>query len=191
MFIADMYRNFHILKKLKDKDITIVVHDPGEIFEENEDFLKIWNIIVIRKSVQDFLERECGIKAKFLYHPFYPYKIINNNTAENNVIVNKKEAVSISRIDVYKNIDILLNANKKLDRPIKIYGLVNPQYVLSKLSKLDFDKHYCGMFDKSFSQVSNILSKSKFMADLSELHLMVVGHNTPFWRQYTTTRSLY
>lgn len=30
MFIADMYQNFHLLNKLQDKDMKIVVHDPGE-----------------------------------------------------------------------------------------------------------------------------------------------------------------
>jgi hypothetical protein len=29
-------------------------------------------------------------------------------------------------------------SNKKLKKPIKIYGLTNPQYVSSKLNKLDF-----------------------------------------------------
>lgn len=42
MFIADMYQNFHLLDKLKYKDIKIVVHGPGEIFKENEDCLKGW-----------------------------------------------------------------------------------------------------------------------------------------------------
>ncbi len=169
MFIADMFENFHILQKIKDKDIKIVVHDPGEVFEENEDYLKRWNIIVIRKTVQAYLKGKHDIKAKFLYHPFYPYKKHLNNNLVNSDINSRKEVVSISRIEPHKNTDIILKANKKLDNPIKIYGLVNPQYVSSELNNLDFDKYYHGTFDKSFSQVSAILSKSKFMVDLSKI----------------------
>ncbi len=55
MFISDMYQNFSLLGKLKDKDIAIVVHDPVEIFEENEGYLREWNIVVIRKTIQDYL----------------------------------------------------------------------------------------------------------------------------------------
>ena len=83
MFIIDMYQNFNLLHKLKDKDVTIVVHDPDEFFKENEGYLKGWNIVVIRKTMQAYLKRKYGIKAKFLYHPFYPYeKFVDNNEDE-------------------------------------------------------------------------------------------------------------
>jgi hypothetical protein len=48
IFISDMYQNFYLLEKLKDKKVTIVIHDPHEIFTQNEKFLKNWNIILIR-----------------------------------------------------------------------------------------------------------------------------------------------
>jgi glycosyltransferase involved in cell wall biosynthesis len=185
MFIADMYENFHLLQKMKDKHITIVIHDPGEIFDENEGYLKEWNIIVIRKTVQAYLKRKHNIKAKFLYHPFYPYKKHLNNILENSDINSRKAVVSISRIAPHKNTDIILKANKKLSNHIKIYGLVNPQYVSSELKNLDFDKHYHGTFDKSFSQVSAILSKSKFMVDLSEIP------NDGGGTQYTFLEAIY
>jgi glycosyltransferase involved in cell wall biosynthesis len=194
MFIADMFRNFHLLDKLKDKDITIVVHDPGEIFNENVDYLKKWNVIVIRKTVLAHLKREYGIKAKFLYHPFYPYKNFASNIeekeeSENIITINnndKTEAVSISRIDAHKNIDVILRANKKIKKnPVKIYGLLNASYVYHNLKKLDFDKHYHGMFDKSFSQVSAILGKSKFMVDLIEIP------NDGGGTQYTFLEAIY
>ncbi len=171
MFITDMYQNFHLLHKLKDKDVTIVVHDPGEVFKENEHYLKRWNIVVIRKTVQAYLKRKYGIKAKFLYHPFYQYeKFVDNNEDEHPDRNNKTGAISILRIEPHKNIDVMLRANKKIKKnPIKIYGFFNPSYVHSSLKKLDFDRHYHGTFDKSFSQVSAILSKSTFMVDLSEI----------------------
>ena len=78
-----------------------------------------------------------------------------------------------------------MKANKKLKKPIKIYGLTNPQYVSSKLNKLDFNKYYQGMFEKSFSAISNILSKSKFMVDLSQLP------NDGGGTQYTFLEAIY
>lgn len=191
MFIADMYQNFHLLEKLKNKDITIVVHDACEIFKENEHYLKNWKIIVIRKTVKDYLKSKYDIISKFVYHPFYPYKRIlkdydENNSNDNYKTEEEEEAgVSISRIEYHKNTDIILKANKKLKKPIKIYGLTNPQYVSSKLNKLDFNKYYQGIFEKSFSSISNILSKSKFMVDLSQLP------NDGGGTQYTFLEAIY
>ena len=63
--------------------------------------------------------------------------------------------------------------------------MTNPQYVLSNLSKLDFDEHYHGMFDKSFSHVSKIIIISKFMVDLSEIP------NDGGGTQYTFLEAIY
>ena len=195
MFIADMYQNFHLLEKLKNKDITIVVHDACEIFKENEDYLKNWKIIVIRKTVKDYLKSKYDINAKFVYHPFHPYKRIFKDYDENDNINNYRtkeeeegegeEGVSISRIEYHKNTEMILKANKKLKKPIKIYGLTNPKYVASKLNKLDFNKYYQGIFEKSFNAISNILSKSKFMVDLSQLS------NDGGGTQYTFLEAIY
>jgi hypothetical protein len=58
-----MYQHFEYLEKLKrasiakgQGEITIVIHDPGEIFKFNEPYLKYWNIITIRKSMQQYLQ---------------------------------------------------------------------------------------------------------------------------------------
>ena len=184
IFIADMYQNFHLLEKLKNKDITIVVHDACEIFKENEHYLKNWKIIVIRKTVKNYLKSKYDIISKFLYHPFYPYKKIFKEY-DDNYSTKEEEGVSISRIEYHKNTDIILKANKKLKKPIKIYGLTNPKYVSSKLNKLDFNKYYQGIFEKSFSAISNILSKSKFMVDLSQLP------NDGGGTQYTFLEAIY
>ena len=186
MFIADMYQNFHLLEKLKNKDITIVVHDACEIFKENEHYLKNWKIIVIRKTVKDYLKSKYDINSKFVCHPFYPYKRIFKEYENDNINNYRTEnGVSISRIEHHKNTDILLKANKKLKKPIKIYGLTNPEYVASKLNKLGFNKYYQGIFEKSFISISNILSKSKFMIDLSQLP------NDGGGTQYTFLEAIY
>jgi glycosyltransferase involved in cell wall biosynthesis len=180
MFIVNLYKNFYLLDKLKDKKIIIIIHSPGELCKENESYIKNWKVIVIRKAIQTFLKNNYDIKAKFLYHPFYTYKK-NISTFEED----KKDSVSISRIDYYKNIDIILKANKELDNPVKIYGLKNPEYIASQLSELNFDNYYHGLFDKSFNQVSKILSKAKFMVDLSELP------NDGGGTQYTFLEAIY
>ena len=116
MFIVDMYQNFNLLDKLKDKDVTIVVHDPGEVFKENEPYLGNWEIVVIRKSVQNFLKKRYGLDAKFIFHPFYPYKKLKDGIAENPTVDFRKDVVSISRVEPHKNIDIILKSNKKLKK---------------------------------------------------------------------------
>ena len=75
-FITDMYRHFGRLRKLKRKDVAIVIHDPSETSRHNEPYLKYWNIITIRKSMQSFLQENFGIQSQFLCHPFHAYPIV-------------------------------------------------------------------------------------------------------------------
>jgi hypothetical protein len=96
-----MFRHFERLKKLKRNDVTIVIHDPGEISRYNEPYLKDWNIITIRKSMQNFLQDNFKIESQFLCHPFYAYP----RTHFEQDPCKRKEAVSISRIDFQKDRD--------------------------------------------------------------------------------------
>src|SRR5215210_4841403 len=172
-FITDMYRHFDRLKKLKRKDVAIVIHDPGEISHYNEPYLKYWNIITIRKSMQSFLQERFGIESQFLCHPFYPYPIIDSGQYH----VERKEAVSISRAYFKKNIEMMLEANKDAKKSIKIYGWVNKRYASEKLEPISFSKYYQGRYNKSFSTISRILANSKFMVDLSSLPMGGGGLN--------------
>src|SRR5919201_1445545 len=90
----------------------------------------------------------------------------------------KSEAVSISRVEYGKNIEIIMNANRLLrkeenntnhhDYTIKIHGPFNPQYVKYKLGEEKvFRQYYRGTFKKSFAAISYILNKAKFVVDLS------------------------
>jgi hypothetical protein len=181
-FITDMYKNFQLLQKLKRNDITIVIHDPGEISKQTEPCLKYWNIICIRKSFQEYLKNKYDVNPKFLHHPFYPYPTIQQRNARNtdnddDDMITKTEAVSISRVDYGKHIDIITDANKLItsskndnnnnNKPIKIYGPFNPNYIHHRLGKEIFKQYYYGTFEKSFAAISKILSKAKFMVDLS------------------------
>jgi glycosyltransferase involved in cell wall biosynthesis len=167
VFITDMFQHFECLGNLKRKgkeEVTIVIHDPGEISKFNEPYLKYWNIITIRKSMQQFLRDRYRIESKFIYHPFYPYPIHPHDDEEN-----KTQAISISRIDFYKNIEIILDANKRARNPIKIYGWVNSKYASQRLDPDIFNQYYQGKYVKSFDAASEILKKAKFMVDLSFL----------------------
>jgi glycosyltransferase involved in cell wall biosynthesis len=180
-FITDMFRHFERLNKLKRNDVTTVIPDPGEISRYNEPYLKYWNIITIRKSMQNFLQDNFEIESQFLCHPFYAYP----RTHSGQDPCKRKEAVSISRIDFQKNIETMLEANKIAKNPIKIYGWINKRYLSEKLEPAAFSKYYEGKYNKSFSTISKILANSKFMVDLSFLHMDGGG------TQYTFLDAIY
>ena len=176
-FITDMFKNFHVLERMKRTDITIVIHDATEISKENEPYLKYWNIICIRKALQQYLKEKYGLSPKFLYHPFYPYLIKKNNNNANHDYSDRHRtyAVSISRTDKDKNTDIILKANKlialknnSIEDTIKIHGPYNPLYV-RPFGEQEFKQYYYGTFDRSFEAVSNILNNAKFVIDLTIL----------------------
>jgi glycosyltransferase involved in cell wall biosynthesis len=187
-FITDFFKYYHVLHKLKRNDITIVIHDPTEISKEIAPYLEYWNVICIRKSFQEYLRNNYNVYSKFLYHPFYPYSIENNNSSseeygsgyikERNREIEKTSTVSISRVDYGKNTDIIMDANKLLkkegkdhnDYTIKIHGPFNPQYLDHMLGgEQNFRQYYRGTFAKSFRAVSTILNKAKFVVDLSTI----------------------
>jgi hypothetical protein len=61
---------------------------------------------------------------------------------------------------------MMLEANKDAKKSIKIYGWLNVRYASEKLEPIAFSKYYQGKYNKSFSAISKILSKCKFMVDL-------------------------
>ncbi len=162
---------FHALvelnKRSKDrlKDITLVIHDHRDISNRTAPYVKNWRLVTIRRTVQEYVQRTYGLDCTFLYHPFYSYPIMSKPK--------RKGAVSISRISFEKNTDMLLRANKILDKidAIKLYGCPSRVYVHSYLGGFqgDFNKYFYGTFEKSFSTLSEILAETKFVVDLSIL----------------------
>jgi hypothetical protein len=175
--IKDEY--FGTIRKLNEdktrkgeNNVIVVIHDPRDINDRIRPYIRKWTIITIRKTVQEYLKQRFDLDSLFLYHPFYPYPKISRSP--------KRGAVSISRIGFGKNIDILLKANRILDSKlcsnsnnsqsvIKLYGCPTPMYVYLHLGgeKGDFNKYYHGKFDRSFTSLSNIISQTKFVVDLS------------------------
>lgn len=153
-----------------DSSGILVVHDHRDISDKIVPHLAGWKLVTIRRTVQNYLQSKYGLPSLFLYHPFYPYPIITiSNQSE------RKGAVSISRISFEKNIDMIIRANKILQDQqhhlIKLYGCPSRMYVHLYLGgyNSDFNKYYCGMFNKSFSTLSSILAQAKFVIDLSVL----------------------
>lgn len=143
----------------------VVIHDPSEVTKKTSpeliEHLHRFRIIVIRKSVKKYLKETLGLDSVFLLHPFYPYDFERST--------NPTKAVSISRIDFDKHIDIQLTANKHLPmkNAILLYGAANLQYVFFKLQGLEFEKYYKGKFDKTFESLNNILKDAKYVVDMS------------------------
>lgn len=161
-----------VIIRLNDEDYNkniLVIHDHRDISEKVVPYIKNkWKLITIRKTVQEYLNTKYNLDSLFLYHPFYPYPVTSSKTQKE-----KKGAVSISRISFEKNTDIIIKANNLLrqEDQIKLYGSASRMYVHLFLGGYDgdFNKYYCGIFDKSFSSISNLLAGVKFVVDLSVL----------------------
>jgi len=159
-----------ILKLLNSKnerssDTVMVIHDYRDISDKVLPYIFNYKLITMRKTVQNFIKSKYDLNPSFIYHPFYPYPIIVRKLRRN--------SVSISRISFEKNIDIIVNANKMLndELSIKIYGCPSRIYLHKILGgpNSEFNNYYFGIFQKSFTALSNILSEAKFVVDLSVL----------------------
>jgi hypothetical protein len=55
-FVTDIFRHFDRPEELKRDDLTIVIRDLREIAHHHIPDLKRWEIIAVRKSMQNFLQ---------------------------------------------------------------------------------------------------------------------------------------
>jgi len=154
---------------------SLVIHDPTElklIIDHSK-----FNIITIRQSVNKLL-LERGLSNVFKPHPFFPWlKKPKKLTTD---------AVSISRIDYDKNIDIILDANNVIENnAIKIYGKQNELCVFHKLKHLGFTDYYMGRFEKTFEALETILENAWAVVDMSSIK------NDGGGTQYTFLEAIY
>ena len=168
----------------------IVIHDPTEVkgksCQKVIDNLPRFQIFTIRKTVQKYLMDNFNLNSQFLEHPFYEYP-------KTDLPVSKKKNISAtSRIDFDKHTDIILRANRLLpeSKKIDIYGAKNDLYIYHHITnklglKNTFDHSYKGTFAKSFTDLDNILSKSKMIVDLSAIK------NDGGGSQYTFLEAIY
>ena len=172
--VSAIDKNFyHILDYLPDNSY-IVIHDPTEFNKASKkivlDHLKRFKVITIRKTVHDLLFN-IGIQSKFIIHPYMP--MINHQFTNN-----RNGAISISRIDYDKNIDIIVKANSfinLLNDKIEIFGEPNERYIYQKLlnwdnfKKDDPNSQYRGHFPKTFEKLTEILINKRFVVDMSSI----------------------
>ena len=172
LMITAVDKNYHQYLEDMPDGTGLVIHDPTEVKGRNNELTKYlhkFKIFTIRQTVHKYLKEKFDIDSEFKLHPFYEFS--------KTPYMEKNDVVSISRIDYDKHTDILCKANEILDRKIKIYGAKNDRYVYQKLNEYDSMKeddptsNYCGRFGKSFSDISDILSKSKVVIDMSAISL--------------------
>ena len=169
-----MIKNEQFLPKIKRQKLLFMIL---RIKRTCSKCLKRFEVITIRETVSKLLKEKYKIKNKFLLHPFYEFP--------KNVDKNKKCGFNFT-IDFDKHTDIILKANKKLNNPVDIYGAVNDLYVFhGKLKELGFKKYYKGKFEKSFEAIHDLLSKYKFVVDMSAIK------NDGGGSQYTFLEAIY
>jgi len=151
-------RNLHLLACFPT-GTWLVLHDPTEITKKTVSVFQKFRLITIRQSVKEYIKEKYDLDSVFLLHPFHSYPISEES---------RTEAVSINRIDFDKHQDIVLRANQ-LGAEIKLYGSINRLYVFHKLKDLPFSDSYKGSFPKSFDALNNILSRAKFVVDMSQI----------------------
>ncbi len=190
ILITAIDKNYYkYLSHLPKRSTTLVIHDPTEVKGKSTqpviDHLKYFKIITIRKTVQEFLKKIYKVDSKFKLHPFYEYPKSNNNG---------NQAVAISRIDFDKHTELIIMANNILEnkghfsKTVDIYGAKNDLYVFHRLQQklnLKLDDYYSGTFKKSFNSLDEVLSKSKYVVDLSSIH------NDGGGSQYTFLEAIY
>lgn len=173
--ISAIDKNFyHILDYLPDNSY-IVIHDPTEFNKGSKKIvleqLQRFRVITIRKTVHNLLFN-LGIMSKFIIHPYMP--MIKHQYMEGL----RYGAISISRIDYDKNIDIIVKANVLIENQqnkIEIYGEPNERYIYQKLltwdnfKKEDPNSQYRGHFPKTFEKLTELLIHKRFVVDMSSI----------------------
>ena len=173
--ITAIDKNFYsVLDHIPDNSY-IVIHDPTEFNKSSKkvviDNLKRLQVITIRKSVYDLL-LSMNIPSKLIIHPYV--SMISRSIVDTIRI----GAISISRIDYDKNIDIIVKANSLIpdkENKVEIYGEPNERYIYQKLlnwdnfKKDDPNSQYRGHFPKTFEKLTEILINKRFVVDMSSI----------------------
>lgn len=182
ILITAIDKNFYKYLEFIPSGSYIVIHDPTEYNGPSKNILRKhlerFNIITIRKKVKLHLENKYNLKSIFKFHPFYQFE-------KKNIKQSKSGSISISRIDYDKNTDIIISANDKLENTCDIYGFPNDLYVYRKLKNTNYLKYYKGRFLKSFEELDNLLSRKKYVVDMSSIK------NDGDGSQYTFLEAIY
>jgi hypothetical protein len=192
ILITAIDKNYYKYLNHFPDNTKIVIHDPTEVKGKScqpvLDNLGRFRVITIRETVKHFLKEKYTVESLCLPHPFYEYPKTK---------MEKKGAVSISRIDYDKHTEIIVKTNRLLKNkrinPVEIYGAKNDLYVYRVLKNLNLDSmsekdptsNYKGRFDKSFNDMNTILAPAKWMVDMSAIN------NDGGGSQYTFLEAIY
>jgi hypothetical protein len=174
----------------------VIIHDPTELktsknnpnplLTPEKKLLSEFKIITIRESVQRYISENYSIQSEFLVHPFYKYPLDKTKDSVD------YRCISISRIDFDKHTDIILKANKLINKEkdkIRIFGAENRLYVFHKLQDLDFHTWWMGKFPKTLPLITednkSILNNCQFVIDMSLIK------NDGGGTQYTFLEAIY
>jgi hypothetical protein len=193
IIISAIDKNYYQYLQYFPPNTKLIIHDPTEckisknnpnpLVQDNK-LLNQFSIITIRESVQKYLLENFNVKSLFMYHPFYEFKIPDDEG------LNYK-CVSIARLDFDKNTDMILKANKLMKNKknhIYLFGSENRIYVYHKLKELNIENYWKGKFPKNLSPTyenKNILKNAKYMIDLS------IIKNDGGGTQYTFLEAIY
>ena len=141
-------------------DAGLVVHDPTELKNLPLDVAERNSVVVVRQIGKRYLP-----KATFIRHPYVRVKEPGNPGRD-------QWAVSVSRVDFDKHTEILLDANRLLDkdRRITIRGFENRIYTRFKIVP-----HYpewtqsVGHFERGLEKAFRLLQRHLFNVDMSEI----------------------
>lgn len=142
----------------------LVIHDPTEMKGELMDVLREHSVepISIRAANVSNL-KAIGIPSRFIKHPYVQFN--------RELPPKTKLAAATSRVDFDKHTDIIVDANKRLEEKVKIWGALNGMYAYFKLDKIqpNWRQDYYGTFGNKYGQVFKILNPSKYMVDMSAI----------------------
>jgi hypothetical protein len=171
---AELYNDRYIIAYIEPKFASIlqfippkqkiIIHDPTEL--NNNTFHLLYDpnveLITVRSSIVEYLERQLEKPVRFIEKPFYFYP--KENVPKTNLIG------YCGRIDFDKGLVPLSRAGKSVD--IQLWGNVNRRALFFTDDKTVKDfvrKSYKGTYDKTFSVHNKIYGQYEYMIDLSKI----------------------
>jgi len=147
----------------------IVVHDPAEFYPEFFDAISDTRIrpATIRKVNRRTL-KGAGLDPIFLPHPY-----VKEGKSPKTLHNRSEHAVSISRIDFRKHIEIIIDANERLPewKRIDIAGDENRRYTHFKLDvdSPGWRENHIGSFPQGLWSAVHLARDYKYVVDMTEI----------------------
>lgn len=147
------------------KRSLLVVHDPTEMKGGLVGAIRHSEASVVsirRKNVQNL--SALGVDSTFIPHPYSAVPIEPK-------VERKMNAISLSRLDWDKNIDIIVGANAQLppELRVQIYGFENSMYTYNKLTNAfpNWKSEYRGRFGRAWGEAFRLAGQARYVVDMS------------------------